>query len=204
MALLINDQYVEERLIAERREKGLDHRDEIWDGVYFMSPSPNDLHQDLAGRIYAILLEVIQIPGLGEARFGLNVTDRADDWTQNYRCPDVAVYLNENPAENRSSHWLGGPDLAVEIVSKHDRSYEKLDFYAKVNTREVIILDRDPWKLVLYRLGDGELKEVATSTVENGVIVTTESVPLNWELITGEERPAVKVRQVDEERDWVL
>ena len=36
---------------------------------------------------------VVDAGGLGEAFPGVNVSDRSDDWTQNYREPDVAVFL---------------------------------------------------------------------------------------------------------------
>ena len=37
-------------------------------------------------------------PEEGVVFAGCNVTDREDDWMQNYRCPDVAVFLKGNPA----------------------------------------------------------------------------------------------------------
>ena len=57
---------------------------------------------------------------------GCNVSDRPKRWKKNYRCPDVAVFLPGNPAEDRETHWFGGPDFAVEILSPYDRSREKL------------------------------------------------------------------------------
>jgi Uma2 family endonuclease len=79
---------------------------------------------------------------------------------KDYRCPDAMIYLRGNPAQNRGTHWYGGPDVAVEIVSPGDRSYEKLDFYAAVNTREVLIVDRKPWVLTLFRIQNGAMVEV--------------------------------------------
>ncbi len=107
---------------------------------------------------------------------------RPSDWTKNYRCPDVLVFLPGNPAEDRGTHWLGGPDFAVEIMSRGDRSRKKLDFYAKVGVRELLLIDRRPWKLELYRRHDDRLELAAllepgspqsiTSTSTSGFLPT--------------------------------
>jgi Uma2 family endonuclease len=52
------------------------------------------------------------------------VTDRHDNWQKNFRCPDVVAFLKGNPAQNRDTHWLGGPDFAIEIVNPYDRARE--------------------------------------------------------------------------------
>ena len=88
---------------------------------------------------------------------GANITDLEEDWTHNYRCPDVVVFLKEGRAINRETHFFGGPDFAVEIVSEFDRSREKLPFYARVGVRELLLVDRDPWVLELFRLQDDRL-----------------------------------------------
>jgi len=51
---------------------------------------------------------------------------------------------------------VGGPDFAVEILNPGDRTPEKLPFYASVNVRELLVVDRDPWSLELFRLCDGQ------------------------------------------------
>ena len=57
MSLMVLDERVAERLLAERRAWGGDHHDEVWDGVYMMSPLPNNEHQLLV----ALLTSVLQI-----------------------------------------------------------------------------------------------------------------------------------------------
>ena len=51
-------------------------------------------------------------------------------------------------------------------------SREKLDFYAKVGTREVLILDRDPWSLELYALRRDRMHFKA-KTVPGGEPITS-------------------------------
>jgi Uma2 family endonuclease len=95
--------------------------------------------------------------GGAKIRTGGNISDRIIGWVNNYRVPDVAVDLSANPARNCGTHLCGGPDLAVVILSERDLARKKLDFYAKINTREVLILDPKPWALELYRLTEGKL-----------------------------------------------
>jgi len=54
--------------------------------------------------------------------------------------PDVLVFSNDTAAIDRKSHWLGGPELAIEIVSPGDKTLEKLDFYAAVKTQELLVI----------------------------------------------------------------
>ena len=82
--------------------------------------------------------------GLGHIRPGTNISDRNEGWKQNYRGLDVAVFLNNSTAINRRTLWQGGPDLAVEIANPRDQTWEKIEFYASVGTRELIIIDRVP------------------------------------------------------------
>ncbi len=151
MSLLIHDRTISAALIEQRRASGLDRYDEVWDGVYVMSPSADINHQDLAGELTATLKLVIDWRGLGRTLPGANVSDRRKDWTHNYRIPDVLIFLNENSAENCGAFWLGGPDLAIEITSPDEHTLEKLGFYAKVRTSELLVIDRDPVRLSLYR-----------------------------------------------------
>ena len=173
MSMIINDEAVAARLLEERRAKGLDGHDEVWDGVYVMSPLANNEHQRITTELAVFFHSIVNARGRGTVYPGANVSDRDDDWTKNYRVPDVLVFLNETKAEDRGTHWYGGPDFAVEIVSPGDRSLEKLDFYAKVNTRELLIIDRDPWRLTLFRRGDdAKMHSVASSTREGQAVVS--------------------------------
>ena len=194
--LQVADPEVALTLRAEREANGLDRWDEVWNGVYIIMPLPNNEHQELAFEWGADLRPFIK--PLGARTFvGCNVTDIEDrtiDWRLNYRCPDVAVYLPGNPAEDRGSHWFGGPDLAVEVVSPGDRSRQKLGFYANVGVRELYVLDRDPWALELYRLTGGELRSVGTARPGGGPL-RSETLPVAFSLTIGDP-PAVAVAAV--------
>src|SRR5581483_1679822 len=106
MAVYTTDPHLEERLRAERAKSGADRYDEVWEGVLFMPPLANNEHQALASRLGAILVSVVP-PEAGQVYVGVNVSDCEDDWTFNYRIPDVAVFLAGTKSKDRGTHWLG-------------------------------------------------------------------------------------------------
>ena len=204
MVSLILDPDLEAELIAERQRCGGDRFDEVWDEVYIIAPVADNEHQQLITGLATICYLVVDAPNLGAVFPGVNVSDREDDWTRNYRCPDVAVYLLDNPAEDRGTHWLGGPDFAVEIVSPGDRSREKLPFYAKVGTRELLVIDRSPWSLELFRLRGETLESVGTSTADDSNPLASAVLPLSFRLMPGEPRPRIEVARVEEGAPWLI
>ncbi len=199
---LINDPHELRKLIRRRRQLGIDHHDEVWDGVYIVSPQPNDEHQEIITDLSAALVFSIKRPGLGLVRAGINVSDREKGWTENYRCPDVAVYLNGTTARNLNTHWLGGPDFAVEVLSKGDRARKKFAFYAAVGTRELLLIDRRPWALELYRIDGGELRLVGKSTLESSNILASAVLALSFRLVDGASRPTILVAHSDGIQTW--
>ncbi|WP_435022411.1 Uma2 family endonuclease [Tundrisphaera sp. TA3] len=202
--MLICDPDLIERLKAERQRLGLDKRDEIWDGDYVMSPLPNVDHQWIVTELAAIFRTICRSRGNGRSFAGLNVSDRGEGWTQNYREPDVAVYLDGNSAKDWGTHWEGGPDFAVEVLSPGDPARRKRDFYAKVNVREFMIVDRSPWSLELYRANAGRLDLVGKATVDGAEVLASEVLPLTFRLIPGQERPRIEVARTDEGETWAI
>ncbi|WP_166827820.1 Uma2 family endonuclease [Thalassoroseus pseudoceratinae] len=202
--LRIQDRSVLTSVIRERRKNGSDRYDEVWDGVYIVSPLANNELQNLITQLAAIMTATVQWASHGHVFAGVNVSDQEEDWRQDYRVPDVGVFLNDTKATNRGTHWFGGPDFAVEIVSPNDRTREKLDFYASVGTRELLVIDRDPWGLELYRLRNDQLAIVASSTVENGTILASETAPLSFRLRKGEPRPHIEVVHQDGQQNWTI
>jgi len=202
MATIIHDRILQERLQAERAAAGADRYDEVWEGDYMMAPMPNNEHQFLVARLTRVLDEVITDNERGMVFPGTNVSDRVDRWEQNYRVPDVAVFLKTTTAENHGTFWLGGPDLAIEIVSPDDQSRGKLDFYARVGTRELLVVDRAPWQLELYRLRGAKLELVCISTPAESSKINLETCMLSLEIQPSEERPRIVVTQMDDNRSW--
>jgi hypothetical protein len=106
MSMMINDQAVIEELLAQRRASGSDLRDEVWDGVYITSPMADNEHQGLINELATALTTVIDWQGLGRTSPSANVSDHRESWTENYRVPDVLVFLNTTTAEDCGTHWF--------------------------------------------------------------------------------------------------
>lgn len=202
MALLVTDPRDQERLIAERRASGGDRFDEVWEGTYVMAPLANDEHQEMQAR----LVHYFQIAAPdAKVRGGVNVSDRIEDWSQNYRCPDVAVFLPDTKAKNYDSFWLGGPDVVVEIVSAHDRTREKIEFYFAVGVRELLIIDRDPWSLELYHPAGGQLARTGRIVPGDTSVLSSRLLSLAFQFagpVRG--RPRIEVVQHHTSQKWPL
>lgn len=201
MTTVILDRQFAEMLREERAATGADRWDEVWEGTYMMTPLPNNEHQEIVGGFVELLREVLK-GGRKYVYPGANVSDREQGWEHNYRCPDVAVFLADTAAKNCSTHWCGGPDFAVEIVSDDDQSRKKISFYAAIKTRELLIIDRDPWGLELFRLSNGELRSVGTSTLENSKALVSEALPFTLRLISGDDRPSILVTHAPDDKTW--
>jgi Uma2 family endonuclease len=204
MVSLITDGRLEEQLITARRAAGTDKYDEVWEGVYVMGPMADNEHQDLTTELATILRVIVTWSGLGDVYAGINVSDRKDDWTENYRCPDVAVFLKGTKAENCKTHWFGGPDFAIEIVSTNDRTLEKLPFYAAVGTEELLVIDRHPWAITLYRRRDSEMVQVDRSTPERQATLSSKIIPLTWQLAVDDSQPRIELAHTDGVQKWTV
>jgi Uma2 family endonuclease len=212
MAILVNDRDLEKRLKAERKATGADRYDEVWEGVYRIMPLAGDEHQYIVTGLSTVFTVTIQWPGLGQVRSGVNVSDRSKNWKYNYRIPDVAVFLKGTKARNCETHWVGGPDFAVEIASPGDDTREKLPFYGAVGTRELLLIDRDPWALELHRLHEGQLVRQGTSQEATGEWLVSTVLPLRFRLVADADaggdgrssRPRIEVMQTDGPGRWLL
>jgi len=202
MPILLTDPATEERMIAERESTDAHKWDEVWDGVLVMPTQPNTEHQIIQARFLVAFASVFPTEDDGVICAGVNVSDRHPDWQENFRCPDVVVYLPDTPAINHDSHWMGGPDFLVEIISPGDLAWDKLEFYAKVNTREVLFVDRVPWCLELYRLKDGVLKLAGESNLANPAVLTSEVIPFTFQLTPGSKRPLIQLTHTTTGQIW--
>ena len=191
------------RLIRRRRRSGADRYDEVWDGVYVMSPLANFEHQVIGTRLAAAFIQALPESSNQSISAGANISDRLHGWTKNYRVPDVVVFLPGNPARILETHAVGGPDFAVEVISRGDRSREKFDFYAKVGVRELLLVDRSPWSLELYRHDGTKLVQAGSFLVGDSKPIESKVLPVSFRLIETEERPKVEVTQNEDRRVWL-
>ena len=202
MPTIVLDETLAESILAERRAKGNRTGEEVWEGVTYIMPQPNNEHQDLA-MMFALYFGIAVIVGGkgGRIQPSPNLSDRIDDWNKNFRNPDFAYFAPDTEADDQDSFWYGGPDFLLEIISPGDLSRDKLPFYARIGTREVLILDRDPWQFELYRLQDGEMELVGTAEPSDGMSLKSEVVPLTFALEGGLPRPLIHLAQVEPARN---
>jgi Uma2 family endonuclease len=190
-------------LIRERRRSGAGLFDEVWNGVYVMSPDPDNEHQHIAGHLLAALIQALgHLPGI-TVYPTINVTNRQEKWRKNYRSPDVSVFLPGNPAEDRRSHWLGGPDFLVEIRSPGDLTRKKFAFYTAVGVREILIVERQPWQLELYHRDGFSWNLVGVSAPGQNPSLASAVLPLTVRLIPGTPRPQIEVARTSDGQRWL-
>jgi Uma2 family endonuclease len=204
MATMILDPLLAEQLREQRRAWGSDKFDEVWEGIYMMAPLPNDEHQNLVFEFCIVLNESLGGQKHAQIRPGVNLTSQSVNWKENYRCPDVAVFLRDTKAENCDTHWRGPADFLIEITSPGDRAHEKIAFYNEIGVHEVLIVNRETWTLELYQRQKDQLQKTAESRLPNAAILASRKVPLTFQLIPGEKRPGIEVISTADNRQWHL
>lgn len=204
MSVLILDP-VEARTVRDAVRGGRGRVTEFWYGREVVPPVPNVEHAQLLFLLGAPFLDVVIRPGLGTVTQAVNVSDRADGWDKNYRAPDFLVYLTGNPAVNHGTHWQGGPDFLVEVLSRGERPRAKFRFYAAINTREVLLVHRRKagWALELFQLQGGKLEPAGRSTLDAPAVLASGVLPLTFQLVPGPDRPRIRVAHPTDGRDWL-
>jgi Uma2 family endonuclease len=203
MPSLILDPMLERSVLAERNADASKH-DEVWEGVYVYMPLANSEHQQLVARLSGIIQSVFNWSVPPNVFAGVNVSDRIEEWTFNYREPDVAVFLAGSKAINCGTHWCGGPDFLSEIVSPGEDPRDKMPFYTSVNSREVLIIDRDPWRLELYQLQSGQMAPAGQSDLVAQTVLTSSVLPLTFRLVPGTDRPHIEVVNSAGGQTWLV
>lgn len=97
---------------------------EIVQGVLVMSPSPEDIHQDATGEIFAYLREQVKLKHLGRvfvSPFDVVLSP------QMVLQPDVLVVLNEHLERVQTHGVMGAPDLVVEVISPSSKLYDRVN-----------------------------------------------------------------------------
>jgi Uma2 family endonuclease len=173
--------HVPDSELADRRAKGLDHWDEMWEGVLHMTPAPNLEHQRVLGRLIEFLGPRLRERGRGALFPGINVF-RESTRQPDYRIPDLTfVSAGREHLLTVDGVRVEGPDAVLEIRSPEDETYEKLPFFAALGVREVIVVHRDTKNAEVFRLSGS--RYVAVEANEQGWIAS--------------EALSVQIRRVD-------
>jgi Uma2 family endonuclease len=195
--LLIRDAGLFDQLIEERKRKGLDRYDEVWEGMYLIRSTPSKAQHRLVGDLGDILRQVTRKAGLGQSYPGANVSDRRKGWEHNYRVPDLLVVLNNSRAVDCDTHFCGGPDFLLEVQSPGDDTEEKVPFYGRIGVRELLIIHRDKRTLQLLRLEGEELVLVKPSLLEEQEWLVSAVLPLAFRRTVSKGVPRTRVRRTD-------
>ena len=149
---------VTEAFLEERRRRGQDKKDELWDGVLHMVPPPASRHGSVTVALHHAVHAIARCRGLrafGEAT-GV-FAPRADG--ADYRIPDAIIARPEQV----SVRGVEGAVLVVEVLSPRDESRAKLPFYAARQIPEVWLLDPMSYAFELLTLTDGAYTPVAAT-----------------------------------------
>ncbi|MCS7052068.1 MAG: Uma2 family endonuclease [Thermomicrobium sp.] len=138
-------------------------RYELREGKLVEMPGAGALHNLIVGLVYRLLFAFVS-----RHRLGLVFSDGAAFLLQRnpdtVRIPDVSVVRRERvPAAGiPEGFWPGAPDLAVEIVSPHDRAeevHERVRDYLAAGTVQVWVLWPKSRSVTVY-WADGTAREL--------------------------------------------
>lgn len=119
-----------EAFLEERRRTGADRYDEVWEGEYHVAPMTHGSHGYVDSQLSMILGPLARARGLYMST-AFNLGDPDD-----FRVPDGGIHR-----ERPHAVWIPTAALVVEVVSPGDESWKKLDFYARHEVAELLIVD---------------------------------------------------------------
>lgn len=131
-----------EALIEHRQKLGLDRHDEVWDGIYHMSPYANSWHALVENELAITLTPHARSRGLyvsSAFNFGTNKND--------FRVPDLGVHQTRTKAV-----YLPTALMVVEVLSPDDESFIKIPHYLSRGVREVMIVDPEKQTIELHNI----------------------------------------------------
>lgn len=157
-------------------------RYELIGGELFEMPAPTRVHQELVARLFMLLRSFADARRLGKvymAPFDIRLSPH--DVVQ----PDI-IYVSRDRASGYGSNFLmGGPDLAVEVLSPSTRKRDltvKRQLYAEADVGELWLGDIEAGRLEVLRLDEGrygpvpEIRGVIESFVLPGLEVDAGAV----------------------------
>jgi hypothetical protein len=143
-----------ERVIDDRRRRGIDKLDERWAGEWHLVNPPKNWHVDLNAEMFLVLGPLAKRLGLKAYGDASGLFASEDDWRvpdQTYARPEDATEVGVTSAE-----------LLVELRSPGDETYEKIPFYAEQGVRELLVVHQDRRVELYRRRDDGQLVRVET------------------------------------------
>ena len=140
--------------LARRRALGQDRFDEVWEGDYHVVPGPHPWHGYLDSTLGVLLAPFADAAGLvATSQFNLGTE-------HDFRVPD-AGYHRGLPAEL----WVPTAAIVVEVLSAHDETWAKFDFFARHRVDEICVADPRGRSLRWFELAWPVYDETGRSTL---------------------------------------
>jgi len=141
---------------------------ELVDGEIRVSPA-GDRHSAIAVHLSALLFAFVKEHRLGHV-FGADAGFRLP--TKNVRSPDVSFVATGRFPDDKPPDDFGNiaPDLAVEVLSPHDRPryvLDKVGEYLEAGVRLIWVIDPRRARAVVYR-SLSDVREVSADDVLDG------------------------------------
>jgi len=149
--------------LQRRRALGLNKRDEMWNGIYHVTPHAHASHGRLAARLIIGLDCAASAAGLiALTEFNLGVDG-------DFRVPDLGfIPVTE---EDQLGLYVPSASVVVEILSPDDASYAKVPFYLAHGVHEVWLLDPTRQRLSIHTPAPADVP-----SAEDGVLVQRSAV----------------------------
>jgi hypothetical protein len=89
-------------------------------------------------------------------------------------------------------------------MSPYDKTMDKLDFYAAIGVRELLVVDRDTKEIELFALHGNKMESRGQSIADGAIAVASKVLPLSFQLRDGED-PQILVRRTDAKNaEWLI
>ena len=153
-------------------------RHELIDGCHYVTPSPNTRHQEISGRLHALIWTYLDGNPIGRVFHA--------PWDVVFTNIDVVepdlVYVSNARAKAivTAAHARGAPDLVVEIASPGTRKRDetiKRRLYERDGVDEYWVVDPDIDVVRVYRREGNVFGRPTELTREGGDVLTTTLLP---------------------------
>lgn len=139
-------------LIDHRKQLSIDTFDEVWEASYHVATAAPPSHGYVDRQLAVLLAPYAAAAGLiGTGPFNLGEPD-------DYRVPDGGYH---RPLPD--SVWVATAAIVVEVVSPHDETFDKFDFYAAHRVDEILVAEPDKRMVHCWCRRDGRFVEADSS-----------------------------------------
>lgn len=147
---------VPEWLLEQRREIGIDHLDEMWQGELHLVAMPEPIADHVTTELASALTYLLT------GRFAVRTRVRIGS-ERDYRVPDVAIVRGDDEQ----------PCVVVEMLGEHEEARAKLPFYSQLGIAEIWLVDPIARTVEIHRAIDGATVPVTGRSPTLGIDVAT-------------------------------